>query len=359
MEFCSAEYDGELRVFLVRLIALGYQVRVCILNAAFYGDPQSRARVFIFAMQRGFSLPQPPPPTHGCHGFSPKTPGCVRGFLEAAAIHPSGCGMEVRPATGDANLRPVHTMADALSDLAAPTLCLSPEVKDERVAYSNRRPTTFQQQLRRNMVGPRAAGPLHHVLRRTSRLQQKPAWTAPANTVCCTLKMAHPQRPNSALSSRERMRLMSLPDDFELPLPGSLGQGHWTFPRYLAAVDRCTGNAVPIALGRAVAGQFWRAVHAHDSRHPTAPAARSNGGAGRRRPRAPARGGAGCGCADDDVDREGFWPSCAIEQDAMAAAAFRRNMPSALVYQGTIDAIFGRMIQRFGALVNAPMVLVD
>ena len=47
---------------------LGCNVRVCLLNAAEYGDPQIRHRVFLFASRKGLCLPRAPIPTHGRPG---------------------------------------------------------------------------------------------------------------------------------------------------------------------------------------------------------------------------------------------------------------------------------------------------
>lgn len=47
------------------LLALGYQVRCCILNSSHYGDAQERERVFLLISKKGIPLPATPPPTHG------------------------------------------------------------------------------------------------------------------------------------------------------------------------------------------------------------------------------------------------------------------------------------------------------
>ena len=48
-----------------RLMGLGYQVRCGCLDAADYGDPQKRERLFLFAADSFADLPQLPVPTHG------------------------------------------------------------------------------------------------------------------------------------------------------------------------------------------------------------------------------------------------------------------------------------------------------
>ena len=54
------------------LVALGYQVRVCILSACDYGDPQKRERVFLFAALRDWKLPNVPPRTNAKVSFKAK-----------------------------------------------------------------------------------------------------------------------------------------------------------------------------------------------------------------------------------------------------------------------------------------------
>jgi DNA (cytosine-5)-methyltransferase 1 len=52
------------KAILMALGDLGYQTRLMILQAGYYGLPQNRWRVFIAATQRGIELPSPPKPTH-------------------------------------------------------------------------------------------------------------------------------------------------------------------------------------------------------------------------------------------------------------------------------------------------------
>lgn len=57
--------DGYLLRFLIAsFISMGYQVKQAILQAAFYGVPQRRWRVIIWAAQKGVRLPHFPSPTH-------------------------------------------------------------------------------------------------------------------------------------------------------------------------------------------------------------------------------------------------------------------------------------------------------
>lgn len=47
------------------LLLLKYQIRLCIVKASDYGDPQDRERIILFAAKKGYKLPNFPKPTHG------------------------------------------------------------------------------------------------------------------------------------------------------------------------------------------------------------------------------------------------------------------------------------------------------
>lgn len=55
---------------VAELIALGYQVRVIIIDASHYGDPQNRTRVFVIAALMSCKLPEMPKATHGAQSDS-------------------------------------------------------------------------------------------------------------------------------------------------------------------------------------------------------------------------------------------------------------------------------------------------
>ncbi|KAH9849210.1 S-adenosyl-L-methionine-dependent methyltransferase [Lenzites betulinus] len=55
---------GGLKFFTRALLAMGYQVRFGLLQAAHYGTPQYRVRFFMVAALQGYPLPQLPQPTH-------------------------------------------------------------------------------------------------------------------------------------------------------------------------------------------------------------------------------------------------------------------------------------------------------
>ena len=67
----SIKNASLLRLLMGRLVAMGYQVRCGVLQAAFYGVPQSRWRVFVLATRLDVALPDFPEPTHYCVSFLP------------------------------------------------------------------------------------------------------------------------------------------------------------------------------------------------------------------------------------------------------------------------------------------------
>ncbi|KZT09519.1 S-adenosyl-L-methionine-dependent methyltransferase [Laetiporus sulphureus 93-53] len=93
--------------FLVRaLLAMSYQVRFGLLQAAHYGTPQSRIRFILIAARQGSLLPELPQPTHD---FPLKNELSIK-FPNAGTAKP------IRTANGVAPFRFV-TIDDAISDL--------------------------------------------------------------------------------------------------------------------------------------------------------------------------------------------------------------------------------------------------
>ena len=50
---------------MTELLLDDYQLRLCVVNAAQYGDAQNRMRVLLFGAKRGYKLPDFPKSTHG------------------------------------------------------------------------------------------------------------------------------------------------------------------------------------------------------------------------------------------------------------------------------------------------------
>jgi DNA (cytosine-5)-methyltransferase 1 len=101
--------NGEIfRLILATLTELGYQTRFGILQAGYYGLPQNRWRIFIWASRNGEPLPFFPEPTH----IFPQTTifGATR--FRDAIKKPAGGGPNLF-----SELLPTTSVWDAISDL--------------------------------------------------------------------------------------------------------------------------------------------------------------------------------------------------------------------------------------------------
>ncbi|KAF8262785.1 S-adenosyl-L-methionine-dependent methyltransferase [Lactarius quietus] len=97
---------GGLKFLVHAMLAMNYQVRFCLLQAAHYGTPQTRVRFFLLAARHGHPLPAAPQPTHD---FPPTNRLEVR--------FPNGdIARAVRAEPGTAPFRFV-SIDDAISDL--------------------------------------------------------------------------------------------------------------------------------------------------------------------------------------------------------------------------------------------------
>lgn len=61
----QTKHVDHLKRILSSLFQCGYQVRVSLLNARNYGDPQSRRRLFLFAAKKSWQVAPIPAATHG------------------------------------------------------------------------------------------------------------------------------------------------------------------------------------------------------------------------------------------------------------------------------------------------------
>ncbi len=182
----------HLKDVMITLLKCGYQVRVMVLNAANYGDPQNRKRVFLFASKRGIRLPERPKETHG-------------------------------------NLpsqQPVRTSRDALRDFekieknelpTSPGIVQLKEEDSKSLTYNHSSKSSF--------------------LRKGSKKLEP---DVPADTIRVQNGVKH-YKFERGLSNREFARLQSFPDSH--PFFGSS-----------TSIRRQIGNAVPCHLSCAVAG---------------------------------------------------------------------------------------------------------
>ena len=124
--------DGYvLRFLIASFISMGYQVKQAVLQSAFYGVPQRRWRVIIWAAQKGIRMPLFPSPTHS---GTIQVPHVVGRQYSPFAFFLSLClslslnivsrlsfdRLLMFPQSSD--LLPPVTIHDAVSDLPAPSM---------------------------------------------------------------------------------------------------------------------------------------------------------------------------------------------------------------------------------------------
>lgn len=243
----AAQHVDSLRRFISGLVADGYQVHCQLLNAAHYGVPSTRLRLFVVGALHGCKLPRFPAPTHrrtdaaveasgdeAQHACLPSTPtvrDALAGLprLDAQEGHPSRemiwvgsvqadaetagekCGAEQRAELGDfarwcrqgaPQYLYNHTVT-MVSDAASSVATLCPDL--DRPAFT--------------------------VLTKPS-----PRWFC-----------RHPTEQTRYMSPRETARLQSFPDKLRL----------WGNPQ---AQWRQVGNAVPVLLAEALGREIVLAL---------------------------------------------------------------------------------------------------
>lgn len=102
-----------LQELVSELLNMNYQVRVEVLTASNYGDPQNRKRVILWAAKCGMILPAAPAPTHG-EGLLPRR--TVKDAIGALESYPCFSGkkgsVQYPNGTIDHNNRTTSTFAD-------------------------------------------------------------------------------------------------------------------------------------------------------------------------------------------------------------------------------------------------------
>lgn len=234
----SRRENGGFKSEIVRsLSSLGYTVSVTTLDAADYGVPQKRSRIFFVGLL-GKEKYEPPPPTHG--------PEKGRDLLQLA-------GEQDSPA-----LKPHVNVRDAISDLPP----LNPGERVEK--YDEPAKTEYQAMMREgarklyNHEAPkhpkwtvemiartRPGEPIYKTFKQRIRLAwENPSPTIPAGGVRPQWFFAHPEQPRG-LTVREVARLQSFPDWYAFCGP-------------LIKQRVLVGDAVPPLLARAMAQQLLK-----------------------------------------------------------------------------------------------------
>jgi DNA (cytosine-5)-methyltransferase 1 len=259
-------------LLLAALGSLGYQTRLGILQAGYYGVPQNRWRVFIVAASTGSTLPEFPQPVH----TFPRTTifGATAFRANVVKPHDSGSNLFWQP-------KPAMTVGDAISDL--------PEIPNGGCAEESKYATTpgcaYQQMLRANSstvwnhsctrlgelmlarckAVPKRPGAgwldlpehlkpknlLRHGDPRYANRFGRLHWEGTFNTILTQAlpywgRVIHPEQ-DRVISIRESARAQGFNDSF----------------RFFGPQTRCyeqVGNAVPPPLGKALGLEIMRAA---------------------------------------------------------------------------------------------------
>lgn len=226
-------YDGErggaLKELISRLEAIGYHVRYKVINAADYGVPQLRQRVFIVAGERPFEFPEP---TH----FKDTDTG---GLFDQR--------------------QPYATVQDVIGNLPPP---VAKEEEEELANHRDITPARDRERIEHVPEGQCLAHQLHLPETLRCRLTAKDTTKfrrlhsqQPSLTLRGGEPPYHPTE-NRYITPREAMRISGFPDDHELigPLRGRSGT--------VKDLDqhRLVANAVPppiaAMLGQAIIQQL-------------------------------------------------------------------------------------------------------
>ncbi len=157
--------------------SIGYEPRYTLMNAAHFGVPQMRERMFLIAFRKDLraGVPEFPPPTHSHElpiGYQGTRNCAVRPLKEHESLH------FVSPAAPDGRRRRAITAEQALGDLSRmDAIALSsrgelrrgPRRLDEATAYSHLRPQNAYQRVMRQWPGFEAAAATAHVIRHLPR----------------------------------------------------------------------------------------------------------------------------------------------------------------------------------------------
>ncbi len=255
-------------LLLAALDTLGYQARLGILQAGYYGVPQNRWRVFIVAAAEGSPLPEFPLPVHAF----PRTTIFGATAFRAHVVKPPDSGSDLfwQP-------KPTVTVGDVISDL--------PEIGNgggaDEMRYMSPAHSPFQEEFRRGspvlydhrcarldelmfarcVAVPRRPGAgwldlpehlkpknlLRHGDRRYDNRFGRLHWGGTFNTILTRAypywsSVFHPEQ-DRVISVRESARAQGFPD-------------HVRFAGPLSSRYRQVGNAVPpplgVSLGRAI-----------------------------------------------------------------------------------------------------------
>lgn len=239
-----SKYKGELFSKIIEIVEeLDYEVHISTLNAADYGVPQTRKRLFIVGTQKGlnFKFPNPThidPDTASSHplqfGLSPHV--TVEDALGDLPLIFDGCRDHLLPYQSDA-LCSYQKQLRSQSGLVGNNICrVSNSRAKEVFQYMSQGDKYMDLSPEVRKILPFREDIFHDRLKRLRN--NKPSWTVLAHIGMDGYMYIHPTETRT-LSVREAARLQSFTDEFEFV--GNMRE------QYVQV-----GNAVPPLLAKAL-----------------------------------------------------------------------------------------------------------
>jgi len=212
----------------------GYEVDCRILNALGYGVPQKRLRVFFMGARKGFDI-RWPAPSHGPRKIRTVTVWDAIGDLPS--IEAGECKQEYD--------KPPFTEYQKF-------------MRGNCVVLLNHEAPSHPGEVIRKIGNTQPGKPIYPKFPQRIRLNPaEPSPTQVSGGIRPQYQFGHPTQPRG-LSIRERCRIQSFPDNFEVQ--GGIVQGRVQ-----------TGNAVPPLLARAIAKQIIGSLRNEKSTEETLP----------------------------------------------------------------------------------------
>jgi DNA (cytosine-5)-methyltransferase 1 len=209
---------------------LGYDVDVRVLNAADFGVPQVRQRLFFLGIRDGQGHAWPEP-THG----------------------PSARQPHLTVADAIADLPPLQAGESATRYSSPPATKYQREMRGTRRVLLNHTAPAHPKAVQEKIGQTRPGTPIYPRFRQRIRLSwDRPSPTQLAGGIRPQYQFGHPDQPRG-LSIRERCRIQSFPDAYEIR--GGIVQGRVQ-----------TGNAIPPRLVQAIGRKILKHVFASDPR---------------------------------------------------------------------------------------------
>lgn len=224
--------DGSIfNDLLARLRALGYSATSSVINAATYGVPQLRTRLFVVGRRDGVAVKLPSGPLDE-----------ARYTTVQDAIHDLPSDLSQVPMGGPFELPYASKASSHYARL----------MRGSSTLVTNCVPTHHDEEVK-SRLRALAPGETEPMTRHRRLDPSRPAWTLRAGSRTRTAcRPIHPNEPR-VITIREAARLGSFPDEFE-------------FPQEKAPAHMLIGNSVPPLLAHHLAVQLTSLVFRRDAR---------------------------------------------------------------------------------------------